>query len=169
MGTNFLPMPRCEFEQRPDIRWRRLYAKGASWSRKQKAERLLIAWCADKDSPKTKTVLAHRFLQKPRRAYSSLVEREFLRLSEEWKNDTMHWSSVTRMISHRNYLGIIGLAGRTSRHEVERLLLRELQKEPAHWFDALSAITGEDPVKQDYDFDQAVEAWLAWGREKGII
>jgi hypothetical protein len=73
------------------------------------------------------------------------------------------------MISHRNYLAIIGLAGRARRHEVERLLLEELQREPDHWFDALSAIAGEDPVKPEHDFDQSIEVWVEWGREKGII
>ena len=99
----------------------------------------------------------------------SFVEREFSRLCEEWKRDTMHWSSMTRMLSHRSYLGIIGLAARADRHEVERLLLEELQREPDHWFDALSAITGEDPVKPEHDFDQAVNAWLEWGRQRRII
>ena len=76
---------------------------------------------------------------------------------------------MTRMLSHRSYLGIIGLAARADRHEVERLLLEELQKEPDHWFEALSAITGEDPVKPEDDFDQAVDAWLEWGRQRRII
>jgi len=47
--------------------------------------------------------------------------------------------------------------------------LEELQKEPDHWFEALSAITGEDPVKPEDDFDQAVDAWLEWGRQRRII
>lgn len=156
-------------EKRPELRWRKPYAKGANWSSEQKVKCLPMAWAADKDLPQTKTKLVHRFQHKPRRIYSRLVEQDFARLAEEWKNDTMHWSSVTKMISHRNYLGIIGLAGRASRREVERLLLEQLQREPDHWFDALSAITGEDPVKPEHDFDQAIEAWLEWGREKGII
>ena len=149
--------------------WRTYHTEAVDWPRKQTGRRLIKAWWDDHDFPETKIALAHQFSYKPRRVYSSLVEREFSRLSEEWKNDTMHWSSVTKMISHRNYLGIIGLAGRTRKGEVERLLLRELQREPAHWFDALSAISGEDPVEPNHDFDQAKEAWLEWGREKGLI
>lgn len=161
-------MTQC-VERRPELRWRRQHAKGHNWSSEQKVKGLPIAWRADEDFRKPNIHLVHRFLQKSRGVYSSLVEQDFARLAEEWKNDTMHWSSVTKMISHRNYLGIIGLAGRASRREVERLLLEELQREPDHWFDALSAVTGEDPVKPEHDFDQATEAWLQWGREKGII
>ncbi len=28
---------------------------------------------------------------------------------------------------------------------------------------------GEDPVKPEHNFDESVGAWLAWGRERGII
>ena len=88
---------------------------------------------------------------------------------ETWKRETGHLSSVTRAISHQSYLRIIGLARNSSGHEIERLLLRELESEPDHWFHALAAITGEDPVEPKHDFDEAVTAWLSWGRERGII
>ncbi len=86
-----------------------------------------------------------------------------------WKTDTMHWSSITRMIAHPSYLRIIGLAQYSNNHEVERTLLRELETEPDHWFAALTALTGEDPTRPEYDFDESVNAWLEWGRAKGII
>lgn len=50
-----------------------------------------------------------------------------------------------------------------------RLLLLALQKNPNWWFFALEQITGENPVQPDYNFDETVEAWLQWGREKGLI
>jgi hypothetical protein len=90
-------------------------------------------------------------------------------LVDVWKNDTGHLSSITKAIAHPSYLRIIGLARDSTRHEIERLILRELETEPDHWFAALSAITGEDPVHPQDDFDEAVEAWLKWGRSKGII
>jgi hypothetical protein len=88
---------------------------------------------------------------------------------ERWKKDTQHWSSITKMIAHPSYLRVIGLARQSTGTEIERLLLQELEDEPDHWFEALMAITGEDPVLPEDDFDQSVEAWLAWGRERGII
>ena len=86
-----------------------------------------------------------------------------------WKDETAHWSSETKAIAHASYLRIIGLAKESTGHEIERLLLRELEADPDLWFAALTAVTGEDPVKTEYDFDESVEAWLAWGRDKGII
>jgi len=92
---------------------------------------------------------------------------------ECWKHDTGHFSSLTRRIAHPSYLRIIGMAGgregRSADRTIERLLLLELQSEPDHWFSALTAITGEDPVRPEDDFDEAVNAWLEWGRKKGII
>ena len=76
---------------------------------------------------------------------------------------------MTQMFAHPSYLRIIGMAGHFPNFEVERALLRELQTEPDYWFDALTAITGEDPVLDEHDFDGAVNAWLEWGRNKGII
>lgn len=86
-----------------------------------------------------------------------------------WKDETAHLSSETKAIAHPSYLRIIGLAKESTGHEIERLLLHELEAEPDLWFAALAAVTGEDPVKPEHDFDESVAAWLAWGRDKGII
>jgi hypothetical protein len=49
------------------------------------------------------------------------------------------------------------------------LLFAELEREPDHWFPALSAITGVDPVPEGASFKDAVGIWLAWAREKGYL
>jgi len=97
------------------------------------------------------------------------LERLFREQAELWKKDTRHWSSVAKMLAHPSYLRIVGLVRLSTGNELERLLLQELESEPDHWFDALVAITGEDPVRPECDFDGAVDAWLDWGRQKGII
>lgn len=97
------------------------------------------------------------------------LQEQFHQEAEKWKHDTMHWSSVTKMIAHPSYLRIIGLGSKLKEGKIEKLILEELKNEPDYWFDALVAITGEDPVQKQDDFDTAVEAWLAWGRQKGII
>jgi hypothetical protein len=86
-----------------------------------------------------------------------------------WKAETIHWSSVTKMVAHPSYLRIIGLSHQLDGHEVERTLLRELETEPDHWFAALMAITGENPGHAEQDFDESVASWLDWGRARGII
>jgi hypothetical protein len=70
------------------------------------------------------------------------------------------------MVNHPAYQAIIALGT-----GVVPLLLRDLEREPVHWFEALAAITGEDPVAP-VDWGKATamaRAWLAWGRNRGLI
>jgi hypothetical protein len=98
-----------------------------------------------------------------------MAARLFHEEAAKWKDETMHWSSMTKIISHPSYLRIIGLGREFKEGEIEKLILKELENEPYHWFDALTALTGKNPVKPDDDFDAAVNAWLEWGRQEGIV
>lgn len=51
------------------------------------------------------------------------------------------------------------------------LILDELQQQPDHWFWALEAITGENPVSKDDvgDIEASTSAWIHWGRENGYL
>jgi hypothetical protein len=90
----------------------------------------------------------------------------FQLLADEWKVGTACLSSTTAIVAHPAYQAIIALG-----RPVLPLILRELEREPAHWFEALQAITGEDPVpRKDWGKVAAMRtAWLAWGREHGLI
>lgn len=96
------------------------------------------------------------------------VQSKFKALAKEWKDDTMTISSITQMSIHPAYQQIIGLGS-----SVVPLLIQELAQncEPDHWFWALRAITGEDPVKPEQRgrITQMREAWLEWGRKKGYV
>src|SRR2546428_12164677 len=46
---------------------------------------------------------------------------------EQWKSDTIYWSSMARRLLHPSYIRIVGLAQNFTNHEVERALLHELQ------------------------------------------
>ena len=92
------------------------------------------------------------------------VQKTFGQLAHQWRNETMLLSSMTKKLMHPAYLRIIGLGPRAL-----PLLLSELKREPAYWFRALSAISGDDPVPAGATFTQAVEAWLDWGRERHLI
>ena len=115
--------------------------------------------------------LATHFVEEivSRRKETVSLESTFRENVDRWHRETGHLSSIPKAITHPSYLRIIGLSRLSSGYELERLLLKELELEPDHWFAALTAITGEDPVKTDHDFDQAIEDWLSWGRERGII
>jgi hypothetical protein len=92
------------------------------------------------------------------------VEQRFTRLAALWREETSHWSSSTKMAEHPAYQEIIALGP-----AVVPLLLRELSREPDHWFTALKAITGANPVDpaDRGRIGKMAEAWLRWGREAG--
>ena len=92
------------------------------------------------------------------------LARAFHELAERWRADTEALSSVQQTVTNHAYQRIIGLGP-----AVVPLLLEELRREPDHWFWALSAITGENPVRPGSTFDEAVAAWLEWGRARGLI
>jgi hypothetical protein len=48
-------------------------------------------------------------------------------------------------------------------------MLADLRDTGSHWFWALREITGENPVApEDRGYvDRMIQAWLAWGRERG--
>ncbi len=51
------------------------------------------------------------------------------------------------------------------------LIFAELRRETDHWFWALEAITGENPVPAENsgNVNAAAEAWLQWGRREGLV
>jgi hypothetical protein len=92
------------------------------------------------------------------------VAETFRTLAQRWRSETGHLSIVQQKVMNRTYLEIIGLG-----QPALPLLLRELRERPAHWFLALSSIARTNPVRAGASFDQAVDDWLAWGREQGLI
>lgn len=99
------------------------------------------------------------------RQLETLAER-FSRLAGEWKEATAFTSSVTAMSTHLAYQQIIGLG-----KPAVPFLLAELERELGHWFWALHAITGVDPVPpQDAgDVAKMAAAWVKWGRQQGHL
>ena len=94
-----------------------------------------------------------------------LAER-FARLAAQWRSETAMLSSVTEMAMHPAYQAIIGLGP-----EVVPLLIRDLAGQPSHWFWALKAITGIDPVApaDRGNVKKMIDAWLEWGTEQGYL
>lgn len=94
------------------------------------------------------------------------LEQGFRESADRWRRDTAVLSSVTAKAMHPAYQRIIGMGP-----SVVPMLLRHLEREPDHWFWALTAITGEDPVPAEDagDLDRMAEAWLRFGREHGYL
>lgn len=93
------------------------------------------------------------------------VEERFQRLARTWRSEVGPTSSLTAMATHPAYQQIIGMG-----REAIPLLLRALEREPDHWFWALKAITGVDPVEPSLKgrLDEMAKAWLRWGKEQGF-
>lgn len=91
-------------------------------------------------------------------------EQRFLDLVATWKRERGPHSSSARLAEHPAYQQIIGMG-----LEVIPLLLRELEREPDHWFRALHLLTGANPVPAESrgKVREMAEAWLRWGREHG--
>ena len=92
------------------------------------------------------------------------VEPRFRHLVDQWRKETRYLSSLSKISMHPAYQKIIGIG-----KEGVPLILREMQERGGHWLWALYAITDEDPAPPNANFDEAVQAWLNWGRQRGYI
>ena len=91
---------------------------------------------------------------------------EYDALSKQLQRDQGVLSSAQLSASHAAYLRVIGMGERAI-----PLILEDLQKKPEHWFVALYAITGENPVPEESRgrLDKMADAWVAWGQQNGYI
>ena len=98
--------------------------------------------------------------------YEQDLERRFNDLAETWTSETAHHSIMSSIVLHTSYQEIIGLG-----RDVLPLVLKKLSVQPNHWFWALRAISGEDPVPacDVGKFDAMRDAWLDWGRERDLM
>lgn len=94
------------------------------------------------------------------------LDERFQILVARWKSERGATSSATQMAMLPAYQRLIGLGS-----DAVPLLLRELQREPDHWFWALGAITGENPVPPESrgNLPEMTRAWIEWGRCQGLI
>ncbi len=91
------------------------------------------------------------------------VKAAFQRLSSTWQKDVLFLSSSQARENHPAYRQIIALGS-----AVLPYLLRDVEERQTHWFGALKAITGVDPVPMDQagNIGLMAEAWLKSGRER---
>lgn len=92
------------------------------------------------------------------------VGRLFRELAAEWHTRTGIDSNIQRKVLDRAYQRIIGLGP-----QVVPYILDDLALAPDHWFWALTALVGQDMAAGQVSVRSAAEAWLAWGRDVGII
>lgn len=94
------------------------------------------------------------------------IRAEFEKLAEQWHDETGHMSSAISFTQHPAYLRIIAMGP-----AVVPFILEDLERTHGHWFVALRLITGENPIKPEDKgkVQRLAEAWIAWGRERGLV
>jgi|ERR1700682_1597044 len=90
----------------------------------------------------------------------------FLRLASDWSENTRHISSASDLTSHPSYQEIIKLGW-----DVVPFLLNDLQQNKRFWFPALHAITKVRPFDPSDagNSRRMTDAWVRWGKRKGLI
>ena len=100
----------------------------------------------------------------PMTADMSEIKAEFDELVAKWTADTRISSSSTQIIGHECYQRVIAMGA-----TVVPLVLREMLAGHLHWGWALAEITGENPAEGTDSPLASTEAWLAWGRSRGLV
>ena len=88
------------------------------------------------------------------------ARRKFETLTSQWKAEKAFISSVPDMAMLSPYQQIIGMG-----EQAIPFILKELEREPDHWFWALRAILGDiDPVPpaSKGKVKEMAEAWIFW-------
>ena len=97
---------------------------------------------------------------------SEATKSRFERLAGEWKRQSRFMSNSVQMAYLKPYQRIIGMG-----MSAVPLILEAMASEPDRWFWALEAITEENPVPPELagQVRESTEAWLQWGRERGLL
>lgn len=94
------------------------------------------------------------------------VGRRFRELAAQWRRETEYDSVASVVFMNRAYQQIIALGP-----AVLPYILDDLEKTRSQWAWALSAISGENPIPPgtNGDAERVTDAWLGWGRERGLV
>lgn len=90
----------------------------------------------------------------------------FDRFMHEWKTKSRHMSKASAMARLTSYQEIIQMGA-----PAIPLILRELKREPDHWFNALQLLTDADPVAPGHrgQIRKMQEDWVRWGKVNRLI
>lgn len=126
-----------------------------------------------RNSPVPATSLHVRLMATPRALPAagehdtkSAVAEQFHTLAERWRAETEFASSPSTLFMNAAYQQIIGMG-----RDVLPFILEDLAETRSHWFWALRAITGVDPVDpQDRGHvGRMANQWLEWGHAQGLL
>jgi len=94
------------------------------------------------------------------------IDRRVAQLAETWRIERGVVSSMSEMVLMSPYQQVIGLG-----REAVPSILRELSRQPDHWFWALQVITGVNPIppSAEGNLSAMTKAWLAWAKTEGLF
>lgn len=109
--------------------------------------------------------------EKPKTESANKAELEtiFKGLAKNWQEATGSYSLNMRRYSHPTYQVLMLALGKENVGDVVPLILNELQHRPDVWFEALKVLTKANPAQNSKSFDDAVAAWIAWGKKEKYI
>ena len=89
---------------------------------------------------------------------SESIDNIFNDYYDQWHNETKYLSSPI-MFENKHYRNIILLG-----MSVVPSIIKKLKETPAHLFEALVEITGEDPVPENHwgDIEEMAQDWIKW-------
>lgn len=97
------------------------------------------------------------------------LETIFNGLAKNWREATQSYSLNMRRYAHPTYQAMMVALGKEEPKDVIPLILSELQQRPDIWFEALKVFAKDDPARNSKSFDNAVAAWLEWGKKEHYI
>ena len=112
---------------------------------------------------KTKTPTIAAAFDRPAAEWED-ARAAFERLADEWETETALLSISDQAAQHPAHHAIIGMG-----EPVVPLILARMQSQGGHWFHALHAITGANPIKPSERGNIAAmqAAWQEWGKLNG--
>lgn len=92
------------------------------------------------------------------------VREIFETLAIRWESETEFLSMTPQITGHPAYFEIVGLG-----YPAVPFILERLKKSTRPWFQALEAMTRENPAADVETHSSAAKSWLEWGLRRGLI
>jgi hypothetical protein len=92
------------------------------------------------------------------------VREIFDELADRWEVETEFLSMTPQITGHPAYFEIVALG-----FPAVPLILGRLQKNVRLWFQALVAMTRENPAADAETNSAAARLWIEWGQQQGLI
>lgn len=100
-----------------------------------------------------------------REMYKKQLKKQFDFYSSIWKDETIFFSSISEITNNSAYISIISLG-----QEVLPLIIDDLKISDSHWFYALEALTGCNPIKENHKgiIPLMKNDWIEWAKENNL-